>query len=314
MNASSSFQRVHQVLSRALGAPVARGELVLDVQFAREFLAWKNDSPVPDKLGPTDLLLECCRSLKLDIICLPSDEAVGKQPEPFISIESIRSFRDAGLFVFWIVDGVFQSAVLRHGLMTVFKMIAKSPDVLAAEFKSTSDQVIAFMRQGVEAGAHGIILADDIAYNQGTYMSPDFIERYLQPVWKTQTERATELGVPVFFHSDGNLNKALPHITAAGFDGLQCIEPAAGMDVIEIAAQYGRSLCLMGGIDPALLVHDEHLYDMKTARKRLRRAITRLMESDPASGGFIVGSCSGLYAGMSPELVHCMYQKVSEFA
>jgi hypothetical protein len=37
------------------------------------------------------------------------------------------------------------------------------------------------------------------------------------------------------------------------------------------------------------------------------------MESDLTSGGFIIGSCSGLYAGMSPALVHSMYQLVSEF-
>lgn len=81
-------------------------------------------------------------------------------------------------------------------------------------------------------------------------------------------------GVPILFHPDGNLNKVLPHIIAAGFKGLQCMEPAAGMDIIEINAKYGQALCLMGGIDPALLVHNDNLYDMETAVEKLCQTIT----------------------------------------
>lgn len=313
MGVFTAIQRVRRVLSCSQGTPIARGELVLDLQFVRALLAWKGGSPVPEKRDHAGLLIEACRTLALDLVCLQSNPGADEQSAPVIGVDSIQRFQDADLFVFWIVDGAFQTAVRRHGWMAVFSMIAKSPDVLAAEFKSTSDRVMAAMEQGVAAGAHGIILADDIAYNQGTYMSPDFIERHLQPFWKAQTATANELGVPVFFHSDGNLNKALPHIVAAGFDGLHCIEPAAGMNIVEIAAQPGQPLCLMGGIDPALLVHNENLTDMQTARNNLRRTIAGLMESAPDSGGRILGSCSGLYEGMSPELVHYMYQLISGF-
>ena len=310
MSSFRSIQRVSQILLGGQGTSIARGELLLDLQFVRDLLEWKGDGPVPEGLDHADLLIECCRVLALDLVCLQADQVINKKSD--LGLESIQRFIGADLFVFWIVDGSFQSAVRRHGLTAVLSMIAKSPDVLAAEFKSTTEQVTAAMDQGVNAGARGIILADDIAYNQSTYMSPDFVERYLQPVWKAQTAKAGELGVPVVFHSDGNLDKVLPLIIAAGFDGLQCIEPAAGMDIVEISAQYGQSLCLMGGIDPALLVHNENLCDMETASNNLHRAIKTLMESDLTNSGLIIGSCSGLYAGMSPELVHYMYQLVSE--
>lgn len=309
----TSIQCVNQVLSRSNGGVIAKGELVIDLNFITELLEWKGNGPVPKGLDYANLLIECCRVLELDLVCLQSDQFIDEQSDLIIDLESIQHFKDADLFVFWIVNGAFQSAVHHHGLMTVFSMIAKSPDVLAAELKKKSDQVIDSMCQGMDVGAHGIILADDIAYSQSTFMSPDFIERHLQTVWKVQTEKAHELGVPVFFHSDGNLNNVLPHIIGAGFDGLQCIEPASGMDLIKISAQYGQSLCLMGGIDPALLVHNENLCDMETACNNLSNAITTLMESDQTNGGLIIGSCSGLYAGMSPELVHHMYQLVSEF-
>ena len=65
---------------------------------------------------------------------------------------------------------------------------------------------------------------------------------------------ARDLGVPVFFHSDGKVESMLPLIKDAGFDGLQCIEPAAGMDIGKVKSEYGKDLCLMGNIDPALLI------------------------------------------------------------
>lgn len=305
MNSVTSIQNVSQSLARTQGAPIAKGELVLDLQFAREVVAWKGGSRVAEGLDNIDLLIECCRVLKLDLVCLQSDQN--------IDFDNIQRFKDAELFVFWIVNGAFQSAVHRHGLMDIFSMISKTPEELAADFKASSKQIIAVMDKAVDAGAHGIILADDIAYNQSTYMSPDFIEKYLQPAWKNQTTKAKELGVPIFFHSDGNLNQVLPNLIAAGFEGLQCIEPGAGMDIIEISAQYGQSLCLMGGIDPALLIHNESMCDMETAADNLRRTITKFLESYQAKGGLILGSCSGLYEGMSPELVYSMYKLISEF-
>ncbi len=313
MNSVTSIQRVNQVLSRSQAAQIARGELVVDLQFARELLTWKGEGSNFGEFDDTDLLIECCRVLKLDLVCLQSDQVVDEHLKLDIGLENIQRFRDADLFVFWIVNGAFQSAVHRHGLMDIFSMISKSPDELAADFKSTSEQIMASMDQGVDAGAHGIILADDIAYNQSTYMSPGFIEKYLQPAWRVQTAKANELGAPIFFHSDGNLNQVLPNIIDAGFDGLQCIEPAAGMDIVEISTQYGESLGLMGGIDPALLIHNKTLYDIETARNNLHQAVTTVLESELSKSGFILGSCSGLYEGMSPELVYSMYQLISEF-
>ena len=69
----------------------------------------------------------------------------------------------------------------------------------------------------------------------------------------------------------------------------------------------------MAGIDPALLVHDANPDGMETASGKLRGAVTRVLASARDDGGLIVGSCSGLFAGMSPQLVHEMYRLVSEF-
>ena len=119
-------------------------------------------------------------------------------------------------------------------------------------------------------------------------------------------------GVPVFFHSDGNLNAVLSHIVAAGFNGLQCIEPAADMDLPIIKRKYGKNLCLMGNIDPSLLSYQTSQSDTETQDDRLVHSVTELMASADADGGLIFGTCSGLHASMSPERVQLMYRLASQ--
>jgi uroporphyrinogen decarboxylase len=165
----------------------------------------------------------------------------------------------------------------------------------------------------VAAGAHGIIIADDIAYHRSTYISPEFVEHYLLPIWKTQVKAAWNLGVPIFFHSDGNLNAVLPLVVEAGFDGLQCIEPAAGMDINDIKQRYGRNLCLMGNMDPSLLTEKGNQIDTETSYDHLRQSVFELMKIADEDGGFIFGTCSGLFTGMSPEIVQTMYRLANEF-
>jgi uroporphyrinogen decarboxylase len=300
----NGIQRVRQVIHHAPDAPIARGELVLDLQFARDFMAWQANGDPPAELDDIDLRLSCCRALGLDLICLQAPT----RKEFSVPLQAIHRLADEGLFVFWIVDGVFQRAARQHGMMALLTRIAQEPDVVEAEFTRLSDQVRSSMVQGIKAGAHGLILADDIAYKQGTYTSPDFIQQHLFPFWKEHVMLAGNQDAPLFFHSDGNLGRVLPLILAAGFDGLQGIESAAGMDIRALKARYGRSLCLMGGLEPSLLSPAGIPMVDGKAPTTLRREIADLIASAAGDGGFIFGTSSGLHAGMMPERVALAYR------
>jgi uroporphyrinogen decarboxylase len=167
------------------------------------------------------------------------------------------------------------------------------------------------MAHGVAAGAHGIIIADDIAYQRSTYISPDFGRRYLLPLWRKQAVAVKAHDIPVFFHSDGNLNAFLPLIVEAGFDGLQCIEANAGMDIDHIRRTYGSHLCLMGNIDPSLLCGPDHPEPCDEDCRRLDRAVADLIAGFDDRGGLILGTASGLHAGMSPDRVRHMAELAS---
>ena len=308
---TSRISRVMNAIRREPGIPVARGELTLDPAFARDFLTWRTRGRATAPLSDTDLLIECCRSLQLDLVCLQAGNGREGEPDPPGNPADVIRFAEQDLFVFWVVNGSFQTAMTCGDMMAFLMKTAAAPDEVAGELKRISGQVTAAMAEGVAAGAHGLIIADDIAYQLSTYISPTFIERHLLPVWHEQTAFARDLGVPVFFHSDGNLNTVLSHIAAAGFDGLQCVEPSAGMDLAEIKRAYGGDLCLMGNVDPALLSEPDNPDDAENSHDRLGRAVADVMAA-AGDGGLIFGTCSGLYAGMSPALVDRMYRLAAE--
>ena len=143
-----------------------------------------------------------------------------------------------------------------------------------------------------------ILIAEDTAYQQNSYVSPAFGRRHLAPLWHAQTLAARQDGACVFFHSDGNINHFLPLIVEAGFDGLQGIEPAAGMDICGIRQTYIRSLCLMGNLNPALFSDSSVESDGREISARPE--IGSLLQAFRESGVLILGSCSGLHAEMSP--------------
>ncbi len=308
----TSRSRVLAAIRHEPGAPPARGELTLDRKFVKDFLGWRKNNAATNPLDDTDLIIACCRALKLDLVCIPSHESASEETGLLGKPADIPGISAEGLFVFWVVDGSFQRAMARRGTLALLKAMAATPDEVCDELRHLSTQVTAVMAQGVTAGAHGIIIADDIAYRQNTYMSPDFVKQQLLPIWQAQVSAARDLGVPVFFHSDGNLNAVLPTLAAAGFDGLQCIEPAAGMDLSKIKARYGHALCLMGNMDPALLTEPDSQVAAKPRYTHLHRAVLDLLVSAGDDGGFIFGTCSGLHAGMTPERVQYMYDLAAE--
>ena len=304
--------RVNRVVRREPGAPPARGELVIAPEFAKELLTLLDADAAVDALSDSDLLVACCRTLNLDLACIQSEGSSEDGSDFTGNLTDVGRVAAEGLFVFWVVNGSFQTAVQSQGLMPLLEDIAAAPEAVGKQLQQISARVTEIMVQGINAGAHGVIIADDIAYRRSTYMAPGFVEEFLLPVWKAQLASTRELGVPAFFHSDGNLNAVLPLISAAGFNGLQGIEPAAGMDMQKISRAYGQALCPMGNIDPALLAKPGPREDLREQRERLQRAVLALQTSMANENGFIFGTCSGLHAGMSPELVHYMYQLASE--
>ncbi|MBW2120471.1 MAG: hypothetical protein JRH07_01325 [Deltaproteobacteria bacterium] len=214
--------------------------------------------------------------------------------------------RETDRFVFAMVDGVFGWGARLMGFEAFLQASTKGSEELLGLIHGVERLNINLAKKTADRGAHGIVIAEDIAYKGGTIVSPDTLRDLFFPSLSRQVEGIRHLKIPVFFHSDGNLNPVMDDLVAIGFDGIQCLEPQAGMDLARLKAAYGRRVCLWGNLDPRELF-------LKRTPGEIQEAVSHIIEAGAPHGGFIFGTCSGIVAGMRPENLALAYRVVGEW-
>lgn len=213
--------------------------------------------------------------------------------------------RETDLFVFALIDGPFERLVHRLGFTDFMTAVGKKDDRIEKMAAREAETGTALALSCLKAGACGVILADDIAYNRGPFIPPALLRRIWVPLWRRQTEALA--GAPVIFHSDGNISDLLPDIAAAGFSGIHSLEPTAGMDMAGIKQEYGDKICLWGNVDQGFLSQTTDEADIAAAVKDLIRIAA-------PRGGYIFSTSSGcLGDDLPPDTVLALYRAVSKY-
>ncbi|MEM2001988.1 MAG: uroporphyrinogen decarboxylase family protein [Candidatus Methanomethylicaceae archaeon] len=164
----------------------------------------------------------------------------------------------------------------------------------------------------VDAGAHIIVVDDDIAGNQGPFMSPEFYRRVLFPALREEVaaikKHAERKGrqVFVFFHSDGDITTLLDDLISLGIDGLHPLEPAAGVDLGWVKERYGDKLCLMDNIDTREILPYGRPEDVE-------REVRRVIQQAAYGGGLILASANMLTADVPVENVFAIREAVQKW-
>lgn len=113
------------------------------------------------------------------------------------------------------------------------------------------DYYVRMAEMAIEEGIDILFVADDIAFKNGLFVDPAvFIDLWL-PRMERIMEPGKQAGVPIMFHSCGNLTDVMDNIVMKmGIDCLNPIEPYS-MNIIETKKRYGKRLTLSGNIDIA---------------------------------------------------------------
>ncbi len=129
----------------------------------------------------------------------------------------------------------------------------------------------------------GAWLFEDIACNRGLLMSPHSYRQACQPALARLGGGLRRAGAEfLILHSDGDIRQAVPLLIESGVDAIQPLEARAGMDVNELQALYGHSLCFIGNIDNTRTLALGTCDD-------IRREVLRKLQAG-RNGGYIVGS------------------------
>ena len=291
-------ERVKKAIARQPVHPWPWGELCLADELIREYL----DCPAVS----FEQRLEFVSGLALDLVCL-SPDYTGPVPDGHLPRPEDISWPDLGrwsrntdLFVFVLLEGPFSWGSRLAGLPGFLTNLLRRPEEAADFMIRVADLNTRLAARAFEQGAHGVLLADDIAYHRGCLVDPQLLRRVFFPPLGALAGTIKDMGRPLFFHSDGNLNAILDDLAALDLSGLQCLESAAGMDLDAVHLKYGHQWCLWGNLDPAHLAGPLHQDSLLSQISAVSASANR--------GGVIFGTSSGLFSGIRPENLRLLRQ------
>ena len=127
------------------------------------------------------------------------------------------------------------------------------PDV----FEASVEQVFRFSTTYVERFIETVgpkldilYLADDFASQRGLLMDPSLWRRFLKPRYAQLFAIGKKLGLPIWFHSCGDITPVLPDLIDIGMDVWETVQlHALRMTPAELKRQYGQHLTFFGGVN-----------------------------------------------------------------
>ena len=190
----SSRELVQSILRHERGARVPKGELVLDDKVIAKSL---------DTLSiGFDERYEFAKSLGLDMIVLSPT-----YPKNSLSVDcsslDINKWVNRDLFSFVILDGAFELGLRVFGFPEYLSMVMSGDEELEEfilEVEKSNKETIAKLS---DQGINGIIVADDIAFQDGLIVRPSIFRELFLPTLERQVKEIESRKMTPFFHSDG---------------------------------------------------------------------------------------------------------------
>jgi hypothetical protein len=122
---------------------------------------------------------------------------------------------------------------------------------------------------------------EDLAGKAGPLIGPKQCTEFLVPYFAEVWDLVSSRGTTIFdMDSDGNVNPILDVLLSSGMNSMHPMEPAAGMDVVELRKTYGKRLAMRGGIDKHVL---------REGKEAIRRELEYKMQPLMREGGIAFG-------------------------
>lgn len=122
---------------------------------------------------------------------------------------------------------------------------------------------------------------EDMAYKNGSMISPDMFREFMSPYYARIQKIAKQYSIDLqWLDCDGNIWELIPLWLEFGINILLPMEVAAGMDVVALRKEFGRELRICGGFDKRIMA-SSNKEDIKKELERIRPVIE--------DGGYIPG-------------------------
>ncbi len=139
----------------------------------------------------------------------------------------------------------------------------------------------------------GIGLSEDYGTEKNLMINPNKWREFIKPRLAQICERIRTAGKAVYIHSCGHVRPVIPDLVEIGVNMLQPLQPEA-MDIFEIKREFGKDLCLMGGICTQRTLPYGSVEDV-------RSEVQACLKHMAAGGGYVMAPAKPILPGVPLE-------------
>lgn len=190
---------------------------------------------------------------------------------------------ETGFFTVVLLDGVFWHPKDPLSFENFLLGLHRDRKGLKALIESKRTTGLYWVDRCLDSGADGCIIADDIAYNRGPFVSLSDLKTWFFPGLQEIAEAIKAKGGAAFLHSCGNLTSLIDPLCSLGFDGIHGLSRDAGNDLLEMKREIQGRMTLFGGFD----IDNHEPREIRSQRETVLSGLSK-------GGGYILGSSAGL--------------------
>ena len=179
-----------------------------------------------------------------------------------INVEKLKhqkELHDKGYLTLISIPGGFDEPRQLMGEEDLCIAYYDDPELIEDMMTTFTDTALKVLeRVGEIVPIDNLCVHEDMAGKSGPLIGPNLISEFIAPYYQKVWDCARSYGAKIFSQdSDGNMNPIIDAFLDCGVNCFFPLEPAAGMDIVEIRKKYGNKMCLKGGIDKHILRRDK---------------------------------------------------------
>ena len=204
---------------------------------------------------------------------------------------------------------IFCQACSLLGMETALERMLNEPAIFEAALECITEHTLEYCERLLDACGDGLAvfcLGDDFATQRGLMLNPRHWRKFLKPRYQRLFELGKRRGLPVWFHSCGDVTSVLPDLIEIGVDVWETVQlHTLPMTPTELKTQYGRELAFFGGVNTQRLPF--------IGPADVEADTIRCIEVLGEGGGYICGPDHHIKPDVSPENTLALFDAARAF-
>ncbi|MDE2126787.1 MAG: hypothetical protein KGJ62_09365 [Armatimonadetes bacterium] len=264
---------------------------------------WRHKSGTPEHIGFTVTSADSWTALKRDLLAIPVEMRV----DAYGALATMHRAHAEGRWFCWQGVECFEIAKDIVGHEVLCMAMADEPDWVVDLFEThtrlATEALDYLERCGIRFD--GAWIFGDIAYNHAPFCSPRMYRSLVMPSHARLAGWFKSRGLPVIYHTDGDLRQLIPSFLEAGVDCLQPLEAKANVDVRALKKEYGDRAAFMGNIDIMVLITND--------RSQIEAEVAGKVPAAMKNGGYIYHSDHSIPPGVTWETYQYLMELIDAY-